>query len=279
MVLSQLFTKDKDKDKDRKVKHKAAKKDETGAETDEKSSWSPSESDPTIPRPPPTTTTATTRPDNDHHHRRSQVLRTTQVQTKSKSAARHSEPTSSSSSSHSSNSNSARDSASASTLPTTPTSPRKSPAKFSSARLLHRSSHSRSSSANSVIDNPAIKKKSAVSRDPDLHPLNLPPDELRRLSAMAAARDDSRSSMDLDKEATPAPATPPSTTTTTTTNGVVNGDHVEERSPTPPPHRNSPPAAATATADADSFKLAGNKFFKNGEYHRAIQEYNKGGYQ
>ena len=50
----------------------------------------------------------------------------------------------------------------------------------------------------------------------------------------------------------------------------VNGTQ-EERSPTPPPHRSSP-----VTADADSFKLAGNKFFKDGDYSRAIQEYNKG---
>jgi DnaJ family protein C protein 7 len=54
-------------------------------------------------------------------------------------------------------------------------------------------------------------------------------------------------------------------------NGVkVNGS--EERSPTPPPHL---PTAASAD-EADSFKLAGNKFFKDGNYRRAIEEYNKG---
>lgn len=51
----------------------------------------------------------------------------------------------------------------------------------------------------------------------------------------------------------------------------VNGN-AEERSPTPPPHRSE----SSSTDEADSFKLAGNKFFKDGNYARAIEEYNKG---
>lgn len=70
---------------------------------------------------------------------------------------------------------------------------------------------------------------------------------------MAAVRDDQRSSMDIDKDV----------------QSPVNGANGEERSPTPPPHRSSP-------TDPDSFKLAGNKLFKDGDYSRAIQEYNKG---
>lgn len=50
----------------------------------------------------------------------------------------------------------------------------------------------------------------------------------------------------------------------------VNGK--EEDSPPPPPHQ----ATATSADEADSFKLAGNKFFKDGNYRRAIEEYNKG---
>lgn len=50
----------------------------------------------------------------------------------------------------------------------------------------------------------------------------------------------------------------------------VNGE--EERSPTPPPHRSN----SSSTDEADNFKLAGNKFFKDGDYRRAIEEYNKG---
>lgn len=86
-----------------------------------------------------------------------------------------------------------------------------------------------------------------------IHPLNLPPDELRRWSAMAAARDESVNAMDID------PKTP---------NGVEGST---EKSPTPPPHRSS-----SGTAEADSFKLAGNKFFKDKNYTRAIEEFSKG---
>ncbi|CAG8046125.1 unnamed protein product [Penicillium olsonii] len=132
--------------------------------------------------------------------------------------------------------------------PKSPTkSPSKSPSKSSKPSYF---SHSRSSSSG-----PTNFKFSRSSRDQDTHPLNLPPDELRRrLSAMAASKEDQRSSMDID------PQEPQ--------NGV-NGK--EERSPTPPPHR---PTAASAD-EADSFKLAGNKFFKDGNYRRAIEEYNK----
>jgi DnaJ family protein C protein 7 len=74
---------------------------------------------------------------------------------------------------------------------------------------------------------------------------------------MAASRDDQRSSMDIDPQEAQLK------------NGV-NG--TEERSPTPPPHRSN----ASSTDEADNFKLAGNKFFKDGDYRRAIEEYNKG---
>ena len=42
----------------------------------------------------------------------------------------------------------------------------------------------------------------------------------------------------------------------------------QQKTPTPPPH--------DPTAEADSFKAAGNKFFKSGDYDRAVSEYNKG---
>lgn len=80
--------------------------------------------------------------------------------------------------------------------------------------------------------------------------MNLPPDELRRLSAMAAARDESVNAMDIDNK-----------------NGV-NGS--AEKSPTPPPHRSG--------GEAESFKLAGNKFFKEKNYSRSIEEFTKGMY-
>lgn len=155
-------------------------------------------------------------------------------------------------------------------------SPRKSPTKPSlSYRDLYHS-HSRSSSTASKHSF-FSSNRNLPSRDS--HPLNLPPDELRRrLSAMAAARDESmRSSMDIDRDTPSSPQeTPPasqSDSAPTNSNGVQHGD--TERSPTPPPHRSSPPQSQPSDG-GESFKLAGNKFYKAGDYERAIEEYNKG---
>ena len=144
-----------------------------------------------------------------------------------------------------------------STARKSPSKPSK-PSKSSSSKspTKNRFSHSRSSSSNSIPTASFRFGKSA--KEKESHPLNLPPDELRRrLSAMAASRDDQRSSMDIDPQEAQQ------------TNGV-NG--TQERSPTPPPHRSN----SSSTDEADNFKLAGNKFFKDGDYRRAIEEYNKG---
>ena len=120
------------------------------------------------------------------------------------------------------------------------------------------------------------KKKSKL--DLDSHPLNLPPDELRRLSA-AMAREEARNStpmdLDIDQPTTNGasePATPsndaPGAFPEVDANGVSDRD---EKSPTPPPHRVPPPKV-----DAEACKAAGNKYFKAKDYERAIQEYSKG---
>ncbi|KAJ5435867.1 Tetratricopeptide-like helical [Penicillium cf. griseofulvum] len=160
-----------------------------------------------------------------------------------------------------------RPSFSASTSPSpspskSPTKSTKSPSKSSSPTKSTKPSksskqsyfsHSRSSSNSGPTAN---FKFARSSRDQDVHPLNLPPDELRRrLSAMAASSEEQRSSMDIDPQEPQV-------------NGV-NG--TEERSPTPPPHLPN----STSADEADSFKLAGNKFFKDGNYRRAIEEYTK----
>lgn len=73
--------------------------------------------------------------------------------------------------------------------------------------------------------------------------------------------------MDIDQDTTSSSQTEP---TSMSTNGTQNGD--TDRSPTPPPHRSPPPNSD----GGESHKLAGNKFYKQGDYERAIQEYNKG---
>jgi DnaJ family protein C protein 7 len=80
---------------------------------------------------------------------------------------------------------------------------------------------------------------------------------------MAAAAADPRSSMDIDSNdpRLTAPSEP-----------QPNGEQFHQ-SPTPPPHRST-----GNTDEADSFKLAGNKFFKDGNYNRAIEEFTKGLY-
>lgn len=128
-------------------------------------------------------------------------------------------------------------------------------------------------------------KSSSSRKDSDSHPLNLPPGELRRLSALSAARmgsstDSERGeSTEPMQESTPAPQSAPGAFPQT--NGV-NGDHAED-SPAPPPHRTptSPPPQQeqqqkATPVDAEKCKEAGNKFFKAKQYDKAIEEYTKG---
>jgi DnaJ homolog subfamily C member 7 len=143
---------------------------------------------------------------------------------------------------------------------------------------------------------PMRKKSSPVKKDKkkekdnrDSHPLNLPPDELRRLSVAMAAQEGARDAMDIDSNGpvpSQHPESPPTPLKMTpgafpenangAENGVngVNGDHGDEKSPTPPPHR--VPMAEKPTVDAEAAKAAGNKFFKAKDYSRAIAEYTKG---
>lgn len=134
---------------------------------------------------------------------------------------------------------------------------------------------------------PVKKDKKKAKENRDSHPLNLPPDELRSLSAAMAAQEGARDLMDIDSNVpdlsqnVESPASPVSTApgafpeiVNSIVNGV-NGDHEDEKSPTPPPHRvqtmEKPPV------DAEVAKAAGNKFFKAKDYSRAIVEYSKGG--
>jgi DnaJ homolog subfamily C member 7 len=151
--------------------------------------------------------------------------------------------------------------------------------------------HSHSQSAIGRIhmrkrSSPLKKDKKKEKENRDSHPLNLPPDELHRLSASMAAQEGVRNSMDAenigpfplqnaDSPTTPSKAAPGSFPDNA--NGAVNGVNCEngdEKSPTPPPHR--VPMIEKPTIDAEAAKAAGNKFFKAKDYSRAIAEYMKG---
>lgn len=134
--------------------------------------------------------------------------------------------------------------------------------------------------------------------DPDTHPLNLPPEQRKRLSELSAMS--ARNSMDVEKEPVnggnpsspppqpqqqqqpPRPSNPPShqnSFTVPVTNGVdasTNGV-ADEAVPAPPPHRSQPSSPVQTDAEqAESFKNEGNKFFKAGDYTHAVEFYTKG---
>ena len=136
---------------------------------------------------------------------------------------------------------------------------------------------------------PKKQDKKRVKRETDSHPLNLPPDELRRLSARMAKEEAARLSTDTEDNAddqngvqadnmewtATTPFDEPSQPIEDLPNGVTNGvnGHAEsERSPTPPPHKPPP----KPPIDAEACKAAGNKFFKAKDYYKAIDEYSKG---
>lgn len=112
--------------------------------------------------------------------------------------------------------------------------------------------------------------------DRNSHPLNLPPDQLRRLSALSSMSDPTP--MDVDS----TPSSPAQSTmlgsfaATPNANGATNGTNGQ--APAPPPHKSPPtsPAATLTVEDAEAFKTAGNKFYKAKEYGKAIDEYTKG---
>ncbi|KAG9247298.1 hypothetical protein BJ878DRAFT_493256 [Calycina marina] len=118
--------------------------------------------------------------------------------------------------------------------------------------------------------------------DLDTHPLNLSEAERKRLSALSMMSDP----MEVDGENPVSASSPPTTipsafdAPTTKVNGgaSVNGNANTE-GPAPPPHKSNPtsPAApiAPTTDEAEAFKAAGNKFFKEKQYKKAIEEYTK----
>jgi DnaJ family protein C protein 7 len=53
----------------------------------------------------------------------------------------------------------------------------------------------------------------------------------------------------------------------------------EEAAPAPPPHKSNPSSPQPTPADeAEAYKAAGNRFFKEKNYTKAIEQYSKGIY-
>ena len=65
--------------------------------------------------------------------------------------------------------------------------------------------------------------------------------------------------------------------------GEEQTEQSSEEGPVPPPHRTPTSASTTPSpqpetpkVDAEACKAAGNKFYKAGQYEKAIEEYSKG---
>lgn len=128
------------------------------------------------------------------------------------------------------------------------------------------------------------KKKEKDIRDS--HPLNLPPDQLRRLSAAMSAQENAQKSKDIDSNGPSSSPKPISTTSLPKpspgafpddANGFpngVNGEDGGEDNPSPPPHQI--PILEKPSVDPEAAKAAGNKYFKAKDYPHAIAEYTKG---
>lgn len=131
---------------------------------------------------------------------------------------------------------------------------------------------------------PARAQSFSPNFDPNSHPLNLPPDQLRRLSALSNMSEPVPIEVDVDHDRPNGTPSSPTQPIVPTSPGVSSGNNVNgttnSMAPTPPPHKSAPtspiPAPAPTAEDAEAFKTAGNKFYKAKEYKRAIEEYTKG---
>lgn len=175
--------------------------------------------------------------------------------------------------------------------PSTPGSPSlSSPEKKSHQKVKDRERDRRSGSYSST--------KRSSKYDRDSHPLNLPPDELRRLSSSAMSAMADQQPMDIDRDSTASPTPAPSSPAAAPTPNPLskpNGTNGDSTKPAPPPHRyttspppqsanyaatpeDASPPAQPPTIDAEEYKAAGNKFFKIKDYPAAIKEYSKGNF-
>ncbi|KAH7170243.1 hypothetical protein EDB81DRAFT_156885 [Dactylonectria macrodidyma] len=163
-------------------------------------------------------------------------------------------------------------------------SPRKSsrPSSYveSHADQPNRSSRSSSSRLSRHSTDPGRASSRRAKVDPDTHPLNLPPEERKRLSDLATSAMNGNS-MDIDREPVNGAArasTPPNSNPSAQANfsvPITNGSGHDE-APPPPPHKSNPSSPTISPQeDAESYKAAGNRFFKDKNYAKAIEQYSK----
>ncbi|CAG9937535.1 unnamed protein product [Clonostachys rosea f. rosea IK726] len=170
--------------------------------------------------------------------------------------------------------------------PSSPTKPQPRPSKKSSSSSSSRHSTVPEATTSTSSKSSRPFRTSSSSRrhkiDVDAHPLNLPPEERKRLSilaqsAMSGNNGSNGNSMDLDREPVngATPSTPQPSAQANFSVPIPNGTSHEE-APAPPPHRSNPGSPVpTAEDDAESYKAAGNRHFKEKNYSKAIEQYSK----
>jgi DnaJ family protein C protein 7 len=148
---------------------------------------------------------------------------------------------------------------------------------------------------NTAPSSPTSSSRRKKRADLDLHPLNLPPEQRKRLSNLSAMS--GRDSMDIDREspisipsspssgaAQPAQASssppqqqPPTNGYTVPVSQEPNGQANEDEAPVPPPHSSKPASPVPSAAEqAEVFKANGNQAFQAKDYKRAIDQYSNG---
>lgn len=163
-------------------------------------------------------------------------------------------------------------------------SPKKSsrPSSYRDSRDSEKSSSQRHARLARHSTEPPLSTSSSARRsklDFDTHPLNLPPEERRRLSKLSNSTMSDQ--MDIDREpvngaSSPAAAQNPSAQTNFSV-PITNGTHSQDEAPAPPPHKSSPSSPVPSPQeDAEAYKAAGNRLFKEKNYAKAIEQYTKG---
>jgi DnaJ homolog subfamily C member 7 len=167
--------------------------------------------------------------------------------------------------------------------PTKESKPRKKSSRPDSPRISQpRLKPSRTSSRHAIDPGSPSSRRGKV--DLDTHPLNLPPEERKRLSALSAMSDWTSDPMDVDEQSTTAPTSPQppqpapqASFTVPIPNGAADAKRDVSPPPVPPPHRSTPTSPGPSALDeAEAFKAAGNKLFKEKNYVEAIRQYTKG---